>query len=106
MSPVKLSSIEEIARQIVKGFHPQKIILFGSYAYGVPGVDSDVDLLITMNTNRRPLDEAVEIRKAIRFPFPVDLMVRTPQEFSKRLTMGDPFIREIQERGKVLYEAA
>jgi predicted nucleotidyltransferase len=101
-----LSAIENIAKQIGATFKVDRVTLFGSYAYGKPGPHSDVDLLVTMKTNRRSLQEAVGIRESIRFPFPVDLMVRTPQEISRRLALGDPFIRDIQERGKVLYEAA
>jgi predicted nucleotidyltransferase len=101
-----LSAIEKIAKQIGTTFKVDRVTLFGSYAYGKPGPDSDVDLLITMRTNRRPIEEAIGIRKSIRFPFPVDLMVRTPDQIKQRLSIGDPFIQDIQERGKVLYEAA
>ena len=82
-----------------------KIILFGSYAYGEPSPDSDVDLLVTMSTALRPVDQAVEIRTVVDFPFPVDLLVRTPEQLSERLRLGDPFFHEIIEKGIVLHEA-
>ncbi|OGR90617.1 MAG: hypothetical protein A2992_00175 [Elusimicrobia bacterium RIFCSPLOWO2_01_FULL_59_12] len=102
---VNESAIQQIASQIAHQFHPQAIFLFGSYAYGKPTPDSDVDLLVAMDTSLRNVDQAVKIRRAIDFPFPVDLLVRTPMEIQKRLAMGDAFIQEVTQRGKVLYEA-
>ena len=59
-----------------------------------------------MPTDKDPVDESVAIRMAIRPPFPVDLLVRTPEKIRQRLIIGDPFIREILDHGKPLYEAA
>jgi uncharacterized protein len=64
---------------------------------------SDVDLLVVMPTNRDPIDESVAIRMAVRPPFPVDLLVRTPQMIQQWLALGDPFVRHILEHGKLLY---
>lgn len=97
--------IESVIRQIVEQFRPQKVILFGSYAYGRPTSDSDVDLLVIMETDLRPVEQAVEIRRRVDFPFPVDLLVRTPRQVQERLAMGDPFWKEVLSRGKVCYEA-
>lgn len=97
--------LEEVIKEIVDRFHPEKIILFGSYAYGEPQEDSDVDILIIMNTNLRPVEQAVEIRRQADFPFPVDLLVRTPEQVLERVELGDPFFKEILSRGKVYYEA-
>lgn len=102
---VSLSDIESIASQIAREFHPEKILLFGSYASGTPTPDSDVDLLVSMRTSLRPAEQAARIRKAIDFPFAVDLLVRTPEQIEQRLAMGDGFIRDLTCRGKVLYEA-
>ncbi len=102
---VSLSDIQSIASEIARRFHPNKILLFGSYAYGKPTPDSDVDLLVTMRTPLRPVEQASRIRKEVDFPFPVDLLVRTPEQIDKRLAMGDGFIRDVTCRGKVLYEA-
>ena len=98
--------IQKVIRQIVKECHPRKIMLFGSYAHGRPGKDSDVDLLVVMNSNKRPVDRAIEVSKSLRFyPFPMDILVRTPQEIRRRIQIGDPFYREILTRGKILYES-
>ena len=71
---VTVADIHCVVDQIVERFHPSKIWLFGSFAYGTPTPDSDVDLLIAMDTSLRNVQQAVEIRKAVAFPFPVDLM--------------------------------
>jgi predicted nucleotidyltransferase len=98
--------IAALAKQIGQRFHAERIILFGSCARGKPTPDSDVDLLVVMRTRRRPAEQATAIRRAVDFPFPVDLLVRTPRQVKDRLAMGDCFIREIVTQGKVLYEAA
>ncbi len=101
---ISVGQIRHIARRIGRRFHPQKIILFGSYAYGHPAPDSDVDLFIIMQSKRHPFERAVEISKLLDpRPFPVDILVRTPAEIERRLSLGDPFIQEILSRGKVLY---
>jgi predicted nucleotidyltransferase len=98
-----LSAIERYARQIVKRFHPDKIILFGSYAYGTPTGDSDVDLLVVMLT-RNQVEQAVRIDEAIEDRgFPLDLLVRTPKILANQLRWGDSLMREIVARGAVLY---
>lgn len=84
--------------------HPQQVILFGSYAYGKPTPDSDVDLLVVMPHENPPAVQAAEIRKSIHAGFPMDLLVRSPSEIRRRLAMGDSFIHDILERGQPLYE--
>jgi predicted nucleotidyltransferase len=101
---VPLNAIRTYARKIVELFHPTKIVLFGSYAYGKPTSDSDVDLLVVMPT-RNQIEQAVRIDEAIEDRgFPLDLLVRTPKELAKRLRYGDSIMQEIVTRGKVLYE--
>lgn len=104
-TPVTLADIQQVVQQIVERFHPQKVFLFGSYARGKPTPDSDVDLLVAMETPLRSVDQAVEIRKAVDFTFPADLLVRTPQQIAERLALGDVFLREVLTKGLVLYEA-
>jgi predicted nucleotidyltransferase len=99
---VSAAAIRRLADQIVERFDPEKIILFGSYAYVKPHADSDVDLLVVMPA-RNPVTQAIRIRGATDHPFPLDLIVRTPEEMRWRLEEGDFFLREIVERGKVLY---
>ncbi len=100
---VSLRAIRRYVRQVVERFAPDQIILFGSHAYGKLNADSDVDLLVVMPT-RNPLDQVLKIRLAIPAPFPLDLLVRTPETLKWRLEEGDCFLREIVSRGKVLYE--
>ncbi len=95
--------IHRFARQVAEHFQPDKIILFGSYAYGTPHADSDVDILVIMPA-RNQLDQAVKIELACDPPFPLDLIVRTPRNLHWRLAEGDSFLREIMIKGKVLYE--
>ena len=105
-SMVKRSQIRAFSEAIAREFRPRKIVLFGSYARGNPTEHSDVDLLIIMpRTRDRGERMSVRIRQAIPRDFPLDLLVRTPSDVAKRLRWGDPFMRELLETGKVLYEA-
>ena len=103
---VKRSQIRAFSKAVVGKFRPRKIVLFGSYAYGNPTEDSDVDLLVIMpRTYDRREKMSVRIRHAIPRDFPLDLLVRTPSDVARRLRWKDPFICELLEKGKVLYEA-
>jgi predicted nucleotidyltransferase len=102
---VAMDRIEELSRQIGREFGAERVILFGSYARGKVTDDSDVDILIIGPFEGRSVDKSVEIRLKLRPSFPVDLLVRTPEKVRQRLEMGDSFLREILEEGKVLYEA-
>lgn len=94
-----------IATRIVKNFQPERIILFGSYAWGNPTTQSDVDILVIMDVEGSPFRKEAEISKIARPKFvPMDVIVRTPEQIQHRLTIGDPFIRRIMEEGEVLYE--
>ena len=102
--PVSATLPEAVAR-IVRELHPQRIILFGSYAYGVPIPDSDVDLLVIMETDADSQERSWAVsRLMLPRPFPVDTLVRTPDEVKRALANGDFFMRDIVTRGKVLYE--
>ena len=91
--------------RIVHELRPEKIVLFGSYAYGVPTPDSDVDLLIIQETDASSKDRSWAVSQLLLpRPFPVDILVRTPLEIEQALAKGDFFVREIIERGMVLYE--
>jgi predicted nucleotidyltransferase len=100
---IPIAVIRHYARLVADHFNPDKIILFGSYAYGTPHADSDVDILVIMPA-RNQIDQACRIDRVIDPPFPLDLIVRTPHNMSWRLKDGDSFLREIMTRGKVLYE--
>ena len=96
--------LEDFARDVAERFQPDRIILFGSHAYGTPNADSDVDILVIMPA-RNKHGQAVKIRTAVPAPFPMDLLVRTPEEMRRRLVDGDLFHTEILSKGKVLYES-
>ena len=98
-----MSIICRYARKVAERFRPEKIILFGSHAYGTPHADSDVDILVVMPA-RNQLDQALRISLALDAPFPLDIIVRTPKNMKWRLQEGDSFLREITSKGKVLYE--
>ena len=98
------AQIKNLCQQIVENFNPQKIILFGSYAYGKPNEDSDVDLLVVMPLKVKNTKKAIEILTSLKTTLPTDLLVRTPEQVRERIEMGDFFMQEIFERGKILYE--
>ena len=100
---VPMRVIRHFARQVAERFRPDKIILFGSYAYGAPNPDSDVDILVVTSAGNQH-GQAVKIRLAVPAPFPMDLLVRSPSDLQWRLEEGDSFVREIMSKGKVLYE--
>jgi uncharacterized protein len=102
---ISFNQIQALSQQIVEKFHPDRIILFGSYAYGQPTENSDVDLLVILPFEGLAVQKAVEIRRQISQQFPLDLMTRTAEQIQQRIEMGDFFIQEIMLKGKVLYEA-
>lgn len=102
---VSRRDIRRVCSQIAREFQPQRIILFGSYAYGQPTPDSDVDLLIVMPFEGRATEQAVKISSRLDHRFPIDLLVRTPQEIRERLGWNDVVLREIATKGEVLYES-
>ena len=97
--------IKDFGWRLVREFRPRKVVLFGSYAYGKQNPDSDVDILVVMPLNGNPVDKSVEMRLKLQPRFPLDLLVRTPAKIKERLAMGDDFIKDIFDKGRVLYEA-
>ena len=98
--------ISDIAKKIKKEYKPQKIILYGSFAYGNPDRDSDIDLFIMKDTDERPIDRRVAIRRMVsklRNGYPFSSIVLTPKELERRLKIGDQFLQEIISKGEVLY---
>ena len=102
---IPMTAIRRFARRIAERFHPYKIVLFGSYAYGTPHEESDVDLLVIMSTTN-PIAESIRIDLAFDRPFSLDVIVRTPSQIARGLRPNDCnwFLREVMEKGKVLYE--
>jgi predicted nucleotidyltransferase len=98
-------AIAAVVKRIAETFDPERVILFGSYAYGQPRPESDVDLLVVLETDQRPRAKQLEIARALSpHPFGMDILVRTPEQLRKRVAMGDYFLREITTRGEVMYE--
>jgi predicted nucleotidyltransferase len=98
--------INDIVEKLVAEYDPQKVVLFGSYAYGTPQPDSDIDLLIIKDTDERFIDRWTTVRHILSDPVrttPLETLVMTPKEVSQRLSIGDQFLREIIEKGEVLY---
>jgi len=100
------AEFDKIVKQVIAAYRPEKIILFGSYAYGKPNAESDLDLLIIKETSERFIDRWTNIRKIVSDPkrsIPFEPIVLTPREVDERLAMGDQFIEEIINGGEVLY---
>ena len=104
-SHVSRRTIKALALRIANAIHPQKIILFGSHSTGRYESDSDIDFFIITESRKRPAERVMDVWDAIYpAPCPVDIMVRTPAEIKKRLKIGDFFIKDILEKGKILYD--
>ena len=104
-SAISMQNIRGLVRRMASKFQLEKVVLFGSYAYGNPGPESDVDLLVVMNTSLSSRQQRLKISQAISpRPFPLDIVVRTPEELEQRLKLGDPFLREVISQGRVIYE--
>jgi uncharacterized protein len=102
---IACEDIQAFVDQVVRRFRPAAVILFGSYAYGRPTEDSDVDLMVVMSHRGPGAKVATRIRLACPRAFPMDLIVRTPTEVRRRLRMGDSFLREVTSKGIVLHES-
>ena len=96
--------IDQVVATIVQNVHPEKIILFGSYASGNPGEDSDLDLLVVKDMPQKRIQRGREIRKYLRgIGIPIDLLVYTPQEIEEWRDTRAAFITQIIDQGRVLY---
>ncbi len=104
MQPITEELIQEIKNRIVSGVQPEKIILFGSYAYGTPTKDSDLDLLVILPT-KEPMHKRIHrIRQLLHdFRVPKDIIVYTPEEVEKWKNVPNAFITSIAKKGKIIY---
>jgi predicted nucleotidyltransferase len=106
--PLRGEQISLACRAVAEEFRPDKIVLFGSYAYGQPDADSDIDLLVIMPFEGSPFRQAGIILNYLVGKIgvlPLDLLVRTREQVKERLDINDRFMQEITERGRVMYEA-
>jgi len=103
-------AIEKVVETIRDKYDPEKIILFGSRVWGSPDEESDLDILVVKKTRKPEVERMQEVSRLVRgyqqrpYRLPMDILVKTPEEVEKRLNMGDDFIRDIVEHGKVVYE--
>jgi uncharacterized protein len=104
MAMVEFSEIQKCIDLVVAGYKPEKVILFGSYAYGTPNYDSDVDICIVKKDNRTARTKTLEISKLlINRRFPIDLLVVNPEEFQAS-EVQRPVLIDILKYGKLVYE--
>lgn len=101
---VDMHTIQAISDRIAQEFRPDRIILFGSYAYGAPRPDSDVDLLVILPFEGKGFWKSLEILNRVDPRFAVDLIASRPGDADRRYAEGDPLIREAMDRGRILYE--
>jgi predicted nucleotidyltransferase len=103
---IEMEKIEGFVQRLVKAYEPEQVILFGSYATGTATQDSDVDLLVVMPCEPPFARKSAEMRTTLKADFPLDLIVRSPEKLAQRISWNDFFIRDIVEKGNVLYDAA
>jgi predicted nucleotidyltransferase len=99
--------LAEITDRVRTGYDPERIMLYGSHAYGCPDAESDIDIFIIKDDSDRPIDRRLKVRRLLRDiirEVPVSPIVYTPTEVKERLKEEDPFLMEILEKGEVLYE--
>lgn len=101
---IEMNAIQEMAGLIAQEFTPERIVLFGSYARGTAGTDSDVDILVIMPFEGKPFWKSIEIVNRVNPSFPIDLLARCPEDTKRRYALGDPLIRDALDQGQVLYE--
>lgn len=102
-----IATLEAVVERLVAGYDPDRIILFGSCAAGATGPESDIDLLIVKDTDRRPIERRLEVEGLLSGrAVALDLHVYTPREMRELYAAGDPFIEEVVERGRVVYMRA
>lgn len=101
---IEQARIVDVSERIVRRHAPDRIILFGSYAYGVPDEGSDIDLLVVLPFEGKPYRKAAEILSDVHAGFPLDVIAVRPGDLERRYREADPLIRDAVERGRVLYE--
>jgi predicted nucleotidyltransferase len=102
---IPMRTIRALAKHIAEKFDPEEILLFGSHAYGKPQSWSDVDLLVIMDTPKGEVETSLEIYESLpRITFSLDIIVRPREVIERRKKLGDWFLIDVTEKGKVLYE--
>ena len=101
---ISRKAIQQYCDAIAAAFKPRKIILFGSYAYGTPNEDSDVDVMVVMPKKRFRRDLGFKMRMKVPSTFPVDVLVEPEDRLEARILDRESFILDITEKGRVMYE--
>jgi len=101
---IKQKDIQAVVKKIAENYKPEKIYLFGSFAWGKPTYDSDVDLFIIKEANERRFDRQLQVRRMLSSEVPVDILVYNKGEIEYRLRWGDLFIKKILTQGKLIYD--
>ena len=98
-------AVNQVVETIRDGYGPERIILFGSRIWGGADADSDLDVLVIKESDQREIERIRDVSRLLRpRPLPLDILVKTPEEIRERLAMGDGFIKEILDKGRVAYE--
>ncbi len=103
---IKNIILSKLTGALIKRYSPERIIIFGSYAWGKPTKHSDIDIFIVKNTKKKPIERFAEVQKllyGLHESIPIEPLVLTPEELNKRLALQDPFILRILKEGKTLY---
>ncbi|MGB9612625.1 MAG: nucleotidyltransferase domain-containing protein [Candidatus Margulisiibacteriota bacterium] len=98
------NELKLIIQKLKTGYKPEKVILFGSLAHGKITNSSDIDLMIVKKTKKDPWTRLREADRFVDHNFPIDILVYTPKEIKQRIKMGDPFVKDIIEKGEIVYE--
>lgn len=101
---ISRKAIQQYCDAIAAAFKPRKIILFGSYAYGTPNEDSDVDVMVVMPKKRFRRDLGFKMRMKVPATFPVDVLVEPEDRLEARIQDRESFILDVTEKGRVMYE--
>ena len=101
-----MDKIQSFVDRLVEAYEPERVLLFGSYAWGNPTDDSDVDIMVVMPCDVQSAYKAAEMRSRLRPGFPLDLIVRTPEKVADRIALNDFFMRDIVDKGIVLHDAS
>jgi len=103
---VKQKEIQNVVKRIAEKYKPEKIYLFGSFAWGKPTKDSDVDFFIVKNTKIRKFNRQLQVRNIVNGDLPVDILVYNNREIKERVALGDFFVKKILNQGKLVYDCA
>ena len=99
-----INNLKDVVKKVTESYQPEKIILYGSYGKKRKTKDSDIDLLIIKDTEKRFIERLIEVEKIVaERTIPLDIMVYTPKEVRLLYSIGSPFIEEVMEKGRLLY---